>query len=261
MEPSDLSNPYFDIQAELGVTKHVGGRWATEALLEACGLDKDSRVLDVGCGAGASTCHIARGIGCPVVGIDISPRMVERARQRVRRWGLEDRVELRQADARDLPFDDGVFDAVLSESVTAFAVDKSAAVREYARVVRRGGVVGLNEVTWLRAETPPALIEYVDRAIGGARPETAEGWRSLLTEAGLREVAGEGRRITLLAQIRQEARGLEPMDVVRAWGRLVGLYAGRSSYRRAIHGMLRDAVTMPRGLMRFFGYGIYTGRR
>ena len=257
----ELTHPYFDVQAELGVTKHAGGRQATDALIEACRLGRDTRVLEVGCGVGLTTSYIATEVGCPMVGIDIAPRMIERATERLRRKGLDDRVELRLADAQKLPFEDGSFDAVLSESVTAFAADKAAAVREYARVVRPGGYVGLNETTWLSAEPPRRMVEYVERAIGGIRPETGEGWRALLAAAGLREIAGDGRRISALAQIGQEARGVEPMDLVRAWLRLPVLYVTRSAYRRAIHGMLRDALSVPRGLLQHFGYGIYSGRR
>ena len=257
----ELENPYFDVQAELGITKHAGGLRATEALIESCRLGRETRVLDVGCGVGTTTCHIARKLGCPTVGVDISPRMIERATERIRRKGLADRVELRVADAQDLPFEDGAFDAVLSESVTAFAADKQAAVREYARVVRPGGYVGLSETTWLTTETPRRVIDFVDRSIGGVRPLTSEGWQSLLATAGLREIAGSARKITLLAQIGQEIRGLDPLDAARAWSRLLTLVATRSVYRRAIRGMVRDALSIPRGLFGHFGFGIYTGRK
>ena len=88
--------------------------------------------------------------------MDIRPAMVERSRERARREGLEGRVSFVVADAQALPFEDGPFDAVITESVTAFPADKQKAVREYARVARPGGYVGLNESTWLRPSPPPA---------------------------------------------------------------------------------------------------------
>ncbi len=256
----DFANRYFDVQAELGVTKHPAALEATEALIHTCDLKRDSRVLDVGCGVGWTTCYLARKVGCRVVGVDRAPKMIERAGERVRRGSLEDRVEVRPADARELPFADETFDAVISESVTGFVDPKSAAVREYSRVVRLGAWVGLTEMTWLTAEPPRKMVDYVDRAIGGIRPETAEGWRGLLAEAGLQNVAGDGRRLRLLSQMRQEIRATDPMDLVRAWGRFPRLIAS-SSGRRALRGLARDAWEMPWGLFEHFGYGIYTGRK
>lgn len=72
-------------------------------------------------------------IACRVVGVDISPRMVERSWERAHRERVTDRVEFRVADAQDLPFEDNWFDAVITESVTAFPEDKQEAVNEYVR--------------------------------------------------------------------------------------------------------------------------------
>ncbi len=256
-----LANPYFDVQAEAGITKHAGGLRATEALIRSCHVGEDCRLLEIGCGAGQSTCYIAQQTGCRIVGVDISVRMIDRAEERVRRRGLDQQVELHRADAQDLPFEDGTFDIVLSESVTGFAADKPKAIREYRRVTRHGGYVGLNEVTWLEGEPPRHIADYVSRAIGGIRPETGEGWRELMTAAGLKEITVSACKIGYLAQIVQEARTISPLDAVRAWARLAALYATRSVYRRAIHDMIRDALSTPRDLLKHVGYGLYVGRR
>jgi len=84
--------------------------------------------------------------------------MVERSRERVKRENLAERVEIRVADAQDLPFDDAVFDAVITESVTAFPEDKQKAVSEYARVTRAGGYVGLNECIWWKVPPLPEVV-------------------------------------------------------------------------------------------------------
>ena len=130
---------FFDFAAEVGLTKHIGGLEATEALIELCHIGKGSYVLDVGCGVGATPCYLAKRYDCRVVGVDISARMVERSRERAEREKVADVVEFRVADAQDLPFDDDLFDAVITESVTAFPEDKQKAVDEYARVTKPGG--------------------------------------------------------------------------------------------------------------------------
>ncbi len=93
------------------------------------------RVLDVGCGTGAQLERYLAA-GCHVVGVDTSPAMLARARRR-----LEDRAELREADAQSLPFDDGSFSLVtatlaLHEMTPQVRV---GAVEEMVRVLDDGG--------------------------------------------------------------------------------------------------------------------------
>jgi len=110
---------FFDFAAEVGLTKHLGGLGATEELIELCHIGEGKYVLDVGCGAGVTPCFLAKRYGCRVVGVDISEGMVERSKERAKREGVADGVEFRVADAQDLPFEDDLFDAVITESVTA----------------------------------------------------------------------------------------------------------------------------------------------
>lgn len=131
----DQEEQFFDFAAQVGLTKHLGGVDGTEELVELCHIEEGDRVLDVGCGAGATPVCLAETHGCHVVGVDILPRMIERARELADRKGVAHLVEFRVADAQDLPFDDNQFDAVITESVTAFPEDKQRAVDEYKRVI------------------------------------------------------------------------------------------------------------------------------
>ncbi|MEW6455169.1 MAG: class I SAM-dependent methyltransferase [Acidobacteriota bacterium] len=128
---------YFELQAYWGITKHMGGLEATKELIELCKINKDKHILDVGCGVGKTTCYIVKRYDCKVMGVDISQSMIERSSERVKREGVEDKVNLIMADAQNLPFKERVFDAVICESVTAFPKDKKRAVNEYARVVKQ----------------------------------------------------------------------------------------------------------------------------
>jgi ubiquinone/menaquinone biosynthesis C-methylase UbiE len=102
-ESTELENPYFDVQAEMGITKHAGGLSATKELLELCHVYSDSFLLIIGCGSGISACRIAKISGCIILGIDISKRMVEVSAARAKKQGLDDRVEFRVADAQNMP--------------------------------------------------------------------------------------------------------------------------------------------------------------
>jgi len=167
---------------------HMGGQSATQTLLDRCHLNGTSRVLDVGCGGGNTACFIVEQYGSSVQGIDISEVMIDKAKERARRRGLEDKVHFRVADAFDLPFEDDSFDVVLVESVlTPLPGDKSKALAEMVRVARPGGRIGANEST-VDPSAPQEWLALLDQhpAIHGYfTPQTL---RSLFEESGLRGV-------------------------------------------------------------------------
>jgi arsenite methyltransferase len=129
-----LEDPYFELQAYVGTTKHMGGLKSTRELIKLCQVEKGTYVLDVGCGAGATPSYLAKEVGCRVMAVDIRASMLALAAQRVQRDGVAELVELKVADAQHLPFEDGLFGAVLVESVTSFIPDKQRAVSEFARL-------------------------------------------------------------------------------------------------------------------------------
>jgi len=182
---------WYDFIGQLADTLpaiHMGEQDATQALLDLCQLDATSRVLDVGCGSGNTACLIAEQRGARVRGIDMSEVMIDKAKERVRRQGLMDKVEFRVADAFQLPFEDDWFDAVIVESVlTPLPGDKKQALAEMVRVVRAGGRIGVNEST----VDPSAPTEFL--ALFAEHPAihgyfTPQTLRSLFEESGLQVV-------------------------------------------------------------------------
>jgi ubiquinone/menaquinone biosynthesis C-methylase UbiE len=252
---------FFDFAAEVGLTKHLGGLEATERLVELCHIGEGSYVLDVGCGAGVTPVYLAKRHGCRVTGVDIIPRMIERCEERARREGVADRTEFRVADAQDLPFDDGLFDAVITESVAAFPEDKQRAANEYARVTKPGGYVGLNESTWLKTPPPPEMVAWASQEVGAqVRPLTRDGWVELLEKAGLREVVVSIYEI----DTRDEAKGILRRygwrGMLRSLWRGLLLYLRNPAYRRFVKGVGQTGLT-PENLDEYFGYGLYVGRK
>jgi arsenite methyltransferase len=256
----ELENPYFDLQAEMGSTKHGGGLKATQEFIEFCHIDKDKYVLDVGCGVGATTCYIAKKTGCRVVGIDIRKRMVEVSRERARREGLGDRVEFRVADAQKLPFGSDIFDVVASESVTAFVKDKKKAISEYTRVAKPGGYVWLNETTWVK-DPPPEMARWISRSTGGAAPETPDRWKGLLEGSGLDVVLAKRLKFSPLSQAINEMRMIGLSQALRGAFRILSLYIKSPAHRKAVHNMAMEARKMPRSVFEYWGTGIYVGKK
>jgi ubiquinone/menaquinone biosynthesis C-methylase UbiE len=252
---------FFDFAAEVGLTKHLGGLAATQELVALCHIDEGTYVLDVGCGAGATPCFLAKRYGCRVVGVDLSAKMIERSRQRAEREGVGDRVEFRVADAQDLPFEDNLFDAVITESVTAFPEDKQGAVDEYARVTRPGGYVGLNESTWRRVPPPPDVVAWAGQDLGASvQPLTAEEWIGLLETAGLRDVISRTYEVNTQKETRGIVRRYGCRGMLGVFGRMLSLYARNPAYRRFVKRVRQRGVT-PDNLEDYFGYGLYVGRK
>jgi ubiquinone/menaquinone biosynthesis C-methylase UbiE len=165
------------------------------------------------------------------------------------------------ADAQDLPFPDQQFDAVITESVTAFPEDKERAVSEYTRVLKPGGYVGLNESTWLKTPPPPEIIEWASQEVGATvTPLTRDEWTGLLEKAGLQDLVVEIQEI----DVQDEARGILARygfgGMLRILGRTFKLYFGNQNYREFVKGVRQSGVT-PDNLTEFFGYGIYVGRK
>lgn len=254
---------YFDAQASWGVTKHMGGLKATAKLAELCHIGRGTRVLDVGCGVGLTSCYLAQRYGCSVVGVDLSEKMVAWAMRRAQRKGLLGQVEYRVADAQDLPFADGSFDVVIGESVTVFPADKRQAVSEYVRVTRPGGYVGLNEGTWI--QPPPAdLVAFCERAMAGARFLSLDEWKVLLEGAGLHDVIAQPQQVkSALSARRDELSGLDWqdwLDRLRGIGSFIGLYLRNPRFRRYAK-EITPSVAIARNLFSYLGYGLYVGHK
>lgn len=73
---------FLDMQALIGVSKHLGGFEATNELLSLCHIETAREVLDAGCGIGVGPAYLVRTFKCRVVGTDISEKMIDWSRRR-----------------------------------------------------------------------------------------------------------------------------------------------------------------------------------
>jgi cyclopropane-fatty-acyl-phospholipid synthase len=117
-------------------------------------LERDERLLDVGCGWGSLVIHAAANYGVQAVGVTVSEPQAQLARRRVREQGLEDRVEIRVADYREV--NDGPFDKIASvgmyEHVGRSELD--VYVRRVHQLLRPGGLFLNHGITRLYSEQP-----------------------------------------------------------------------------------------------------------
>ncbi len=143
--------------AIVGTTLQIVG----EMLCEAIDLRSNQRVLDVAAGNGNATLAAARRFA-QVTSTDYVGALLERGKERAMAERLP--VTFQEADAEDLPFADGSFDAVLSTFGVMFTPHQERAARELLRVTRPGGKIGL--ANW----TPEGFIGQLFKTLGKYLP-------------------------------------------------------------------------------------------
>ena len=140
-------------------------RWR-RFLVSRIAAGPDSVVLDVATGTAAVAMELVRAYGCRVVGVDQSAEMLETGRDRLRRAGLGEQVELVEGRAEALPFEDASFDALTFTYLLRYVEDPAATMRELARVVRPGGSIAMLEFAVPPGAVPRAAWEgYVRIAL------------------------------------------------------------------------------------------------
>lgn len=189
---------------------HIRGRAATLELARAAELRPSDRVLDIGSGIGGTSRCLAKEFGCRVTGVDLTDEYCQVAAMLTEKVGLDERVDYRQGDATNLPFDDNEFDVVWTEHVAMNIPDKRRLYSEMHRVLRPGGTLAIYDV--LSGSSAPVLFP-----VPWARtPDTSflvspEELRDLLLASGFtvsdwRDTTAEAREwfVKLAERIRQE---------------------------------------------------------
>jgi SAM-dependent methyltransferase len=156
------------------------------------GLAEGDTVLDLGAGGGFDCFLAAREVGAAgdVIGVDMTPEMVEKARENVEANDATN-VEFRLGEIEHLPVADESVDVVLSNCVVNLSPDKPRAFREAYRVLRPGGRLAISDVV-LTAELPADLEAdpaSVAECVGGAASISA--LEAMLTDAGFVDVSIE----------------------------------------------------------------------
>jgi len=137
-----------------------------QALCEKLHLRPGDHVLEIGCGWGGFACHAARHFGVKVTGITISERQAEFARERVKREGLEDQIEIRIQDYRDVT---GSFDKIASIEMLEAVGDRyhMPFFKKCHEVLAPDGMLGLQYITVpdCRYKSLKSGVDWIQRHI------------------------------------------------------------------------------------------------
>ena len=159
------------------------------APLDQANVKAGETVLDLGSGAGFDCFLAARAVGETghVIGVDMTPEMLDRARENAKQAGFTN-VEFRMGEIEHLPVADNSVDLIISNCVINLSPEKEQVFREALRVLRPGGRLMVSDLV-LRKELSPRLKQSVEAYVGCiAGASQKEDYLRMMREAGFKKV-------------------------------------------------------------------------
>jgi len=191
-----------------------------DAVIRRAALQSVQQVLDLGTGTGSVAIKAASLVipGGNVTAVDISPEMIDLARQRSASLGLSN-IEFLEGRAEELPAPTGGFDAVLASLSLMYVIDRAAAAREIPRVLRPGGRF-VAAVWGGPEEADIVLFQQIAGSFAPAPPVPGVGPGALADPAGF---LLELERAGIGASVESETTGFVFDDFSSAWDVLAGV--------------------------------------
>jgi arsenite methyltransferase len=152
-------------------------------------LRQGETVLDLGSGAGIDCFLAVRAVGetGSVIGVDMTPAMLDRARDNVRSSGAEN-VEFRLGEIENLPVADGTVDVAISNCVINLSPDKPRVFREVHRALKPGGRMVVSDIVLLK-ELPAAIRDSIEAYAGCvAGASKKEDYLAAIQDAGFEDI-------------------------------------------------------------------------
>ena len=163
---------------------HTRGRDSTLEVVGLAKLKPSDLVLDVGCGLGGTARFLAEQYSCSVAGIDLTEEYISVGKRLTELVDLSNRVELRQASALEIPYEDERFDVVWTEHVQMNIADKNRFYSEIARVLKPGGRLLFHDIFRGSGDSPFYPTPWAeDESISALVTETEA--RSVMAQVGL----------------------------------------------------------------------------
>ncbi|MHA2049865.1 MAG: class I SAM-dependent methyltransferase [Promethearchaeota archaeon] len=177
----------------MGEQIHVGGADQTDVLAKKVGLDKknDIFLLDICSALGGPARHLAEHYGTRVVGLDITPEMVQEAKERTIGKPYADKIEYRLGSALDIPAHANTFDVVWGQDAWCYIRDKPRLLKEVNRVLKPGGTLGFTDWIWGSVDLPKDDADYLMEFMVFPDLQTLDGYFKLIEDFGMKPTEKE----------------------------------------------------------------------
>jgi sarcosine/dimethylglycine N-methyltransferase len=168
----------------MGEQIHVGGFASSMELAQKAGIREGQNVLDLCSALGAGLRFLVGNFKVTGCGLDGTPHMIEEAKKRTRRDGMDGSIEYRLGDVTSIPWDNGTFDVVWGEDAWCYVTDKDRQIAEASRVLKKGGTIAFTD--WVEGPQglPDGDAERINRFMKFPYLESQKGYESLLKEHG-----------------------------------------------------------------------------
>jgi SAM-dependent methyltransferase len=172
----------------MGEQIHVGGADQTDFLAKKVGLDKNKEtyLLDICSALGGPARHLAEIYGIKVVGLDITPEMINEAIKRTEGKPYADKIEYRIGSALDIPARENTFDVVWGQDAWCYIRDKSRLFEEVNRVLKSGGILGFSDWIWGSVDVPESQADYLMEFMVFPDMQTFDGYSKLIGDFGMK---------------------------------------------------------------------------
>ncbi|MBI4833992.1 MAG: arsenite methyltransferase [Planctomycetes bacterium] len=163
-------------------------------------LKRGETVLDLGSGAGIDCFIAANKVGAKgkVIGVDMTPEMIEKARGNARKAGITN-VEFKLGEIENLPVENGSIDVVISNCVINLSPDKEKVFKEIHRTLKPGGKVAISDMALLK-ELPASIAKNIKAYVGCISGAILVGeYKAIMESAGFRRVKITPKKYTFVS--------------------------------------------------------------
>ncbi len=193
---------------------HIGGRLATDNLLDQLNFSESDHILDVGCGLGGTSRYIASKYSNRVTGIDLTQEYIEVGKDLSAWVGLSKQVSRNQGSALSMSFEDETFDGAIMLHVGMNIDDKALLFAEVYRVLRRGASFGVYDIMQINNGELAYPVPWATEN-STSKLATPDQYNQALSHAGFKVDAHNTRRDFALGFFKQmraktEANGGPP---------------------------------------------------
>ena len=178
----------------MGEQIHVGGEEDTRILAQKVGLKAESNnitLLDICSALGGPARQLARDYEINIVGLDITPEMIEEAKKRTKDKPYANKIEYRLGSGLDIPAHAKSFDIVWGQDAWCYIRDKTRLIEEVYRVLKSGGTLGFTDWIWGPVDPPEATADFLMQFMVFPDMETFDGYAQLIETIGMKLVEME----------------------------------------------------------------------